>query len=124
MRRLLIIGCGDVALRMVPLVRDRHVIYGLTRDRERMGALRAAGLKPLWGDLDRPATLGALPGLAHDVVHFAPPAEGAHDVVIEQGYEIGRPSRITLSVTVRGRQLAGAGIGGEAVVVTEGTIEA
>jgi nucleoside-diphosphate-sugar epimerase len=73
MRRLLIIGCGDVALRMVPFVRDRHVIYGLTRDRERMAALRAAGLKPLWGDLDRPDTLGALPGLAHDVVHFAPP---------------------------------------------------
>jgi nucleoside-diphosphate-sugar epimerase len=73
MRRLLIIGCGDVALRMVPLVRDRYLVYGLTRDRDRMAALRAAGLKPLWGDLDRPATLGALPGLAHDVAHFAPP---------------------------------------------------
>ena len=73
MRRLLIIGCGDVALRMLPLVRDRYVVYGLTRDRDRMPALRAAGLKPVWGDLDRPDTLGALPGLAHDVAHFAPP---------------------------------------------------
>src|SRR4051794_33991254 len=73
MRRLLIVGCGDVALRMVPLVRDRLVVYGLTRDRDRMAALRVAGLKPLWGDLDRPDTLGALPGLAHVVVHFAPP---------------------------------------------------
>jgi nucleoside-diphosphate-sugar epimerase len=73
MRRLLIIGCGDVALRMAPLVRERYLVYGLTRDRDRGGALRAAGIKPVWGDLDRPDTLAALPGLAHDVVHFAPP---------------------------------------------------
>jgi len=80
MRRLLIIGCGDLALRMVPLVRDRYVVYGLTRDRHHIAALRAAGLKPLWGDLDRPATLAVLPGLAHDVAHFAPPpASGACD---------------------------------------------
>lgn len=73
MRRLLIIGCGDVALRMVPLVRDRYAVYGLTRDRDRLTALRAAGIRPVWGDLDRPDTLAALAGLAHDVVHFAPP---------------------------------------------------
>ena len=80
MRRLLIIGCGDVALRMVPLVRGRYLIYALTRDRSRVAALRALGLRPLWGDLDRPHTLTALPGLAHDVVHFAPPPSfGLHD---------------------------------------------
>jgi nucleoside-diphosphate-sugar epimerase len=80
MRRLLIIGCGDVALRMVPLVRERYVVYGLTRDRDRLPALRTAGLKPVWGDLDRPNTLAALPGLAHDVAHFAPPpSSGARD---------------------------------------------
>ena len=73
MRRLLIIGCGDVATRMIPLVRERYVLYALVRDRERFAAMRALGLKPLWGDLDRPDTLGALPGLAHDVAHFAPP---------------------------------------------------
>lgn len=80
MRRLLIIGCGDVALRMVPLVRRRYTIYALTRDRSRMSALRALGLKPLWGDLDRPDTLAVLAGLAHDVAHFAPPpGSGFHD---------------------------------------------
>jgi nucleoside-diphosphate-sugar epimerase len=73
MRRLLIIGCGDVAMRMVPIVRGRYVLYALVRERERFAQLRALGLKPVWGDLDRPDTLGALPGLAHDVVHFAPP---------------------------------------------------
>ena len=80
MRRLLIIGCGDVALRMVPLVRGRYALYGLTRDRTQMPALRAAGLKPVWGDLDRAETLASISGLAHDVVHFAPPpSKGLHD---------------------------------------------
>src|SRR5688572_12964369 len=73
MRRLLIIGCGDVAMRMIPLVRSRYVLYALVRERERIEELRALGLKPVWGDLDRPDTLHALAGLAHDVVHFAPP---------------------------------------------------
>ena len=80
MRRLLIIGCGDVALRMLPLVRGRHALYALTRDRSRFAALRAVGVRPLWGDLDRPHTLSFLAGLAHDVVHFAPPQpRGVHD---------------------------------------------
>ena len=80
MRRLLIIGCGDVATRMIPLVRGRYALYALVRERERIAELRALGLKAVWGDLDRPDTLGALPGLAHDVVHFAPPpSAGARD---------------------------------------------
>jgi nucleoside-diphosphate-sugar epimerase len=73
MRRLLIIGCGDVALRMLPLVRGRYAVYGLTRDRGDLDVLRALGLRPVLGDLDRPETLGALSGLAQDVVHLAPP---------------------------------------------------
>jgi nucleoside-diphosphate-sugar epimerase len=60
---------------MIPLVRGRYALYALVRERERIGELRALGLKPVWGDLDRPDTLGALPGLAHDVVHFAPPPQ-------------------------------------------------
>jgi len=67
-------------MRMVPLVRGRFVLYALTRDRSRLPALRAEGLKPVWGDLDRAHTLAAISGLAHDVVHFAPPpGEGLHD---------------------------------------------
>jgi nucleoside-diphosphate-sugar epimerase len=73
MRRLLIIGCGDIARRLVPLVRGRYAIYALARDRSQSPKLRALGLKTVWGDLDRPDTLAALAGLAHDVVHFAPP---------------------------------------------------
>lgn len=73
MRRLLIIGCGDVAVRAVPLLRSRYRIYALTRSAARVPALRALGLTPLVGDLDQPAGLDALAGLAHDVLHCAPP---------------------------------------------------
>ena len=73
MRRLLIIGCGDVALRMLPLVRDRYRIYALSHSPERLAGLRALGVTPILGDLDRAATLAPLAGLATDVVHAAPP---------------------------------------------------
>lgn len=80
MRRLLIIGCGDVALRMTPLLRGRYRIFALAREPQRFAALRALGITPVRGDLDAPQTLHALAGLAHDVVHFAPPpGHGAHD---------------------------------------------
>ena len=80
MRRLLIIGCEDNALRMVPLVRTRYQVYALVRNRERLSYLRALRLRPVVGDLDKLETLHVLSGLAHDVVHFAPPPpSGPHD---------------------------------------------
>lgn len=71
--RLLIVGCGDVGLRVLRLLRGRWRVYALTTSRERMPALRAAGAVPLLGDLDRPATLGRLGALADAVLHLAPP---------------------------------------------------
>jgi nucleoside-diphosphate-sugar epimerase len=80
MRRLLIVGCGDVALRMVPLLRGRFRLYALTRSHARHAVLRAHGITPLSGDLDDAASLSRLAGLPHDVLHFAPPTNaGSHD---------------------------------------------
>lgn len=73
MKRLLIIGCGNVGLRVALLLRARYRIYALTHSAERLAALRRHGLMPLLGDLDQPDTLAGLPGLAHDVIHLAPP---------------------------------------------------
>lgn len=73
MRRLLIIGCGDVALRALPLLRSRYRIYALTHSQERVPVLRAQGVLPIVGNLDEPPTLRGLAGLAHDVLHCAPP---------------------------------------------------
>lgn len=80
MRRLLIIGCGDVALRAVPHLRERYRIYALTHSRARAPFLRARGVVPIAGDLDDPASLDGLAGIAHDVLHCAPPPDrGARD---------------------------------------------
>ncbi|MFO0444781.1 MAG: SDR family NAD(P)-dependent oxidoreductase, partial [Betaproteobacteria bacterium] len=52
---LLIVGCGDVGLRVLPLVRGRWRVVVLTSTPARVPALRAAGAVPLQGNLDEPA---------------------------------------------------------------------
>lgn len=70
---LLIVGCGDVGLRVVRQLRGRWRMVALTSSRERLPELRAAGALPLLADLDRPSTLGRLAGIADAVLHLAPP---------------------------------------------------
>jgi nucleoside-diphosphate-sugar epimerase len=78
--RLLILGCGDVGMRLLPLVRERFRVFALTSQPERCAELRAAGAIPIVADLDRPETLARLAGLAPNVIHLAPPqSEGALD---------------------------------------------
>jgi nucleoside-diphosphate-sugar epimerase len=72
--RVLIVGCGDVGLRVVRELRGRVVVRALSPSPERVGELRAAGVTPLIGDLDKPESLGRLAGLATRLVHLAPPA--------------------------------------------------
>ncbi len=77
---LLIIGCGDVGLRVVKLLRKRWRLIALTSNPERVVALREAGAVPLVGNLDEPSTLARLAGLADAVLHLAPPPnQGEHD---------------------------------------------
>jgi len=51
------------------------------------------------------------------------PSDGDHTFIIEQGYEMGRPSLITLGLEVSGGALTSASIGGSAVWVGQGFIE-
>jgi trans-2,3-dihydro-3-hydroxyanthranilate isomerase len=51
-------------------------------------------------------------------------SDGSHAITIEQGYEMGRPSLIHLTAEVAAGRLVSASVGGDAVIVTEGTIEA
>ncbi len=76
MRRLLIVGCGDIGLRVARALRGRWRIFALTRSEERADALRALGIVPICGDLDRPETLDRVGGLAQDILHLAPPPAG------------------------------------------------
>jgi nucleoside-diphosphate-sugar epimerase len=78
--RLLILGCGDVGMRLLPLLRGRYRVFAVTSQPARCAELRALGAVPVVADLDRPASLRRLAGLARTVVHLAPPpAEGALD---------------------------------------------
>ncbi|MET0332843.1 MAG: SDR family oxidoreductase [Rhizobacter sp.] len=70
---LLIVGCGDVGLRVARLLRGQWRLLGLTSSPGRAPELRAAGVLPLVGNLDEPATLARLSGLADAVLHLAPP---------------------------------------------------
>lgn len=73
MRRLLIVGYGDIGSRMIPLLRGRYRLYALARSEERAAQMRGIGVTPIRGDLDRPDTLGPIAALAQDILHFAPP---------------------------------------------------
>ena len=78
--RVLVVGCGDIGLRVAALLAGKLTVRALSSQRVRVPALRAAGTTPLWGNLDRPQSLRRLAGLAQRVLHLAPPATvGATD---------------------------------------------
>lgn len=70
---MLIIGCGDVGQRVARELSPRLKLMALTSSPEKMPALRSARITPLLGNLDQPATLRRLAGLATRVLHLAPP---------------------------------------------------
>ena len=76
-----------------------------------------------WGIREDPATGSAAAAFAGVVMRFAPPADGDHSLVIAQGVEMGRPSRIALSLTVEGGALSSASIGGAAALIGQGTLD-
>ena len=75
---LLIIGCGDVGLRVVRALGGRLRVFALTSSPARCDILRAVGVRPVVGNLDDPATLGRLAGLADAVLYLAPPPSTGH----------------------------------------------
>ncbi|MEQ1629947.1 MAG: SDR family oxidoreductase [Gallionella sp.] len=80
MKSILIVGCGDVAMRTIPLLRPNYRLYALIRDPVRAPALRTAGVIPLLGDLDARRSLKRIAGIADIVLHLAPPPNsGMHD---------------------------------------------
>lgn len=79
-QRILIVGCGDVALRVADLLRHRARLAGLTRNPDDVRKLRMHGVVPLMGDLDDRRTLARLRLAPFAVLHFAPPpSEGRDD---------------------------------------------
>ena len=78
--RVLIVGCGDVGLRAAQALPRTVRLLALSSSKERQPLLRSHGITPLAGNLDQPASLRRLAGLATRVLHLAPPpGEGAAD---------------------------------------------
>ena len=76
----MIVGCGDVGLRVARALTGRVQLMALTSSIHRVPELRSQGIIPLIGNLDVPTSLRRLAGLATRVVHLAPPpGEGRGD---------------------------------------------
>lgn len=75
-QRILIVGCGDIGarlLRRMQTSRQRLHVMVLCRNATNAESIRQFGVRVLWGDLDRAHSLARFAGLAHRVVHLAPP---------------------------------------------------
>ncbi|MDN8616797.1 NAD-dependent epimerase/dehydratase family protein [Variovorax ginsengisoli] len=101
--RVLVVGCGDVGMRAAGLLRGRLQLIALTSSPARVPQLRQAGLTPIVADLDQPASLRRLSGLATRVLHLAPPAR------VEEGAQWWRDARtLALARALRLRSLPSA----------------
>jgi trans-2,3-dihydro-3-hydroxyanthranilate isomerase len=83
--------------------------------------VRARMFMPGLGFPEDPATGSAVACFAGAAVAFERPGDGRHQLIIGQGYEMGRPSEIALDITVEGGELVESQIGGAAVIMSEGT---
>lgn len=79
---------------------------------------------PSLGIAEDPATGSAVAAFAGVCMTFEAPDDGEHIVIVEQGFAMGRPSVINLTMGVERGRLASASIGGAAVIVMEGAIVA
>ncbi|TAG27057.1 MAG: SDR family oxidoreductase [Burkholderiales bacterium] len=72
-QRLLVVGCGDVGLRVAAQLPAHIRKLALTSSPERTPQLQALGIQPLLGNLDHAPSLHRLAGIADRVLHLAPP---------------------------------------------------
>jgi trans-2,3-dihydro-3-hydroxyanthranilate isomerase len=85
-------------------------------------SFRARMFAPEIGITEDPATGSAAAAFAGALHTFDAPPDGDHAHVIEQGFEMGRPSLIRLGISVRGGVLTAVRIGGHAVQVSSGNL--
>ncbi|GAB4183434.1 MAG: SDR family oxidoreductase [Geothermobacteraceae bacterium] len=77
MKRLLIIGCGDIGRRVGRQLAEQDVeVVGLVRSEAGAKAAEAAGIKPLIADLMDADSLSDLPTEGAHVIYAAPPPGG------------------------------------------------
>jgi nucleoside-diphosphate-sugar epimerase len=79
--RVLIIGCGDVGMRLLPILIKTHKVFVLTTQDAKTSILRNMGAVPMMGNLDDRKSIVKIAHLAPNVIHLAPPNnEGPRDL--------------------------------------------
>jgi trans-2,3-dihydro-3-hydroxyanthranilate isomerase len=102
---------------------DHPAIFAYTRQTVDPNAgFHARMFAPGLGIAEDPATGSAAAAFAGVLAAFDRRAEGDHAVVIEQGFAMGRPSRIALGLTIEGKAVTKVTIGGGAVMIAEGRL--
>lgn len=85
-------------------------------------AFHARMFAPGFGIFEDPATGAAAAALIGATVAFDGYHDGDHTLILEQGFEMGRPSLITLGLDIENGALKAASVGGGAVVIAQGTL--
>jgi trans-2,3-dihydro-3-hydroxyanthranilate isomerase len=70
-----------------------------------------------------PATGAAAAAFVGVIRRFDGPPAGSHHFIIEQGFEMGRPSLIGLEMDLDRGEVVGARVGGDAVKIAEGELD-
>ena len=108
-----------------PAFADTNVIGAFLYSREcvhNTSAFHARMFAPLHGIAEDPATGSAAICLAAAIMQFDTLPDGIHRRIIEQGFAMGRPSFMTLTLVVRHNRLETVRLGGHAITVTSGTL--
>lgn len=93
------------------------------RDAEREGVIRARVFVPGQGIIEDPATGSAVAALGGYLAARESAASGNFRYVVEQGFEIKRPSILELEVDKAEGEVTAVRVGGSAVMVSEGMMD-
>jgi len=100
---------------------DAVYLYAL--EPEALGrSYRTRMFAPHLGVPEDPATGSAAAAFAGVLMQHEAMGEGTHDVVLRQGFAMGRPSEIALQLVIAQGALRSVEIGGSAVVIAEGRL--
>lgn len=97
-------------------------VYVVTDDAEADGTLRARMFAPAMDIPEDPATGAAVTALAALLARRDAAGDGTLRWTVDQGVEMGRPSRLFLEADVAGGRLAAVRVGGGCVAVSEGVM--
>lgn len=96
-------------------------VYVLTMDDWKKGReIWSRMFAPDLGIAEDPATGSAAATAARFLADLQAPPDGPSVWTIRQGIEMGRPSLIELTLTLKGGELAAVEVGGEAIILSEG----